>query len=42
MIRFLSGVVVGIVIATVGLSGLATLADAQVEKFKTSLKENSK
>jgi len=42
MIQFLSGVIVGIVLATVGLSGIAAIADAQVEKFKTSLKENSK
>lgn len=42
MIRFLLGVVVGIVIATVGLNGLASIADAQVEKFKTAIKENAK
>jgi len=42
MIRFLTGVVVGIAVATVGFSGLATMADTQIEKFKTSLKETSK
>jgi hypothetical protein len=42
MIRFILGVIVGIVIATVGLNGLASMADALVENFKTVIKENAK
>lgn len=42
MIKFVLGVVVGIVIATVGVSGLTSAADAQIDKFKTVIKENTK
>ncbi len=42
MIQFLAGVVVGIIISTVGVSGITKSLDEQVENFKTVIKEQSK
>jgi hypothetical protein len=42
MIQFLAGIVVGIIISTVGVSGLTKSVDEQVENFKTVIKEKSK
>lgn len=41
MIRFALGIIFGIVIATVGFSGITKLADTQINKFEHPLKENS-
>ena len=42
MIRFFSGVIFGIVIATIGFSGLASLGDKGVQKVQEVAKEASK
>jgi hypothetical protein len=38
--KFLFGVVVGIVIATVGVTGVANMIDHQVNKLQHTIKEN--
>lgn len=40
--RFFTGVLVGIVIATVGFSGIAKLADKAVAKTKEVVEEQAK
>ncbi len=42
MIKLLIGFFLGIVVATIGFSGLAQLADKQVENAKFIIKENVK
>jgi hypothetical protein len=42
MIQFLTGVVVGIIISTIGVSEIAKLLDEKIENFKTVIKEQSK
>jgi len=42
MIKFLVGVVVGIILATVGLSGVAHIVDSGVAKIQQITKEASK
>jgi hypothetical protein len=39
MIKFLAGIVVGIVIATVGVSGITRMLDNGVEQVKTQTQE---
>jgi hypothetical protein len=39
MMQFIIGVVVGIVIATVGLTGIAQMADKGVSKMQETVKE---
>lgn len=41
MIRFLLGVFVGIVIATIGLSGLASYIDHNIDTLKQVIKEKT-
>jgi len=40
--NFISGLIIGIIIATVGISGLANIADQAVDKTKVILKEHIK
>jgi hypothetical protein len=40
--RILFGIFIGIVIATVGLTGLANLVDSQVNKLQETIKETAK
>jgi hypothetical protein len=42
MINFIIGVIVGIVIATVGFSGIARMADKGVDKVKEVTLEQAK
>jgi len=42
MIKFLSGVVFGIVIATVGFTGLAKVADSAVNRTKETVQDLAK
>jgi len=39
MMQFILGVVVGIVVATVGLTGIAEMADKGVNKMQETVKE---
>jgi hypothetical protein len=39
MMQFIIGVVVGIVVATVGLTGIAEMADKGVSKMQETVKE---
>jgi hypothetical protein len=39
MMQFIIGVVVGIIIATVGLTGIAQMADKGVSKMQETVKE---
>lgn len=39
MMQFIIGVVVGIVVATVGLTGIAEMADKGVQKVQETVKE---
>ena len=38
MMRFLIGVLIGLVVATVGLSGLANMADKAISETQTHIK----
>ena len=40
--NFISGLIIGIIIATVGISGLANIVDRSVDKTKVILKEHIK
>lgn len=40
--NFISGLIIGIIIATVGISGLANIVDQSVDKTKVILKEHIK
>lgn len=42
MIKFLAGTIFGIVISTIGLSGLFSMGDKIVDKSKDAIKEMSK
>jgi hypothetical protein len=42
MIKFFAGTVFGIVLATVGLSGIANMIDNTVNSTKTVIEENAK
>lgn len=42
MIRFFAGTVFGIILATIGFSGLASLGDKGVQKVQEVAKEASK
>ena len=42
MIRFFAGAIFGIVIATIGFSGLASIGDKGVQKVQEAAKEASK
>lgn len=39
MMQFIIGVVVGIIVATVGLTGIAQMADKGVSKMQETVKE---
>ena len=39
--RFIIGVIVGITVATIGFTGLATLADKSVQTFQQKIKETT-
>ena len=40
--NFIVGVILGIMIASVGVSGVAHIADSGIDKVKTIVKEGSK
>jgi hypothetical protein len=40
--NFIVGVILGIMIASVGVSGVAQIADSGIDKVKTIVKEGSK
>jgi len=40
--QFLIGIILGIMIATVGVTGVAKIADSGVDKIKTIIKEGDK
>ena len=40
--NFIGGLIIGIIIATVGISGLANIVDRSVDKTKVILKEHIK
>jgi|LauGreDrversion4_2_1035121.scaffolds.fasta_scaffold76783_7 hypothetical protein len=42
MFNFIAGVITGIVIATVGVSGIAQIADKGVHKVQETIKETAK
>ena len=42
MIKFLAGVVTGIAIATVGLTGIATMVDRGVDQTKSAIQQQVK
>lgn len=42
MIKFLAGTVFGIILATVGLSGIAKMIDKTVNSTKTVIEETAK
>ena len=42
MIKFVVGFVFGLVVATVGFSGVATIADRGVDQAKVTLQEQAK
>ena len=42
MFNFISGIIVGIVVATAGFSGIAKMRDNGVEKIKNSVQEQAK
>jgi hypothetical protein len=42
MFNFIAGVITGIVIATVGFSGIANMADHGVHKMQETIKETAK
>ena len=42
MIKFIVGFILGLTVATIGFSGIATLADKSVNTAKTTLQEQAK
>jgi hypothetical protein len=42
MINFIGGFLTGIVACTIGLSGIATLADRSIDKFQEVVRESAK
>ena len=42
MMNFVIGVIVGVVISTVGVSGVASFVDKQLDTAKVAIKENVK
>jgi hypothetical protein len=42
MMQFIIGVILGIMIATIGVTGVAKMADSGVDKIKTIIKEGDK